>query len=164
MKITFWRTRNSGWDGTLHGERCDLLILTRRKNGRMGFGRDRVIGVSAMTELIKPKQDETLRSVDSPLNCAVSCVDGELGKVEDLLFDQKWGLFPTFTGNPTTGRRIRISWKYHLRFGIPPRWVLFLESVESQSGEIKNKEKAAHVGAGREDGTGGEGWVGFEAL
>jgi len=46
-----------------------------------------------MTEIIKPKRKETLRSVDSFIDSPVSCVDGELGKVDDLLFeDHKWGL------------------------------------------------------------------------
>lgn len=46
-----------------------------------------------MTEIIRPKQNETLRSVDSLVNIPAACVDGELGKVTDFLFDdEKWGI------------------------------------------------------------------------
>lgn len=45
------------------------------------------------TELVKPKEDEILRSADSLIGSQIDCVDGPLGKVGDFLFDdQKWGL------------------------------------------------------------------------
>ena len=46
-----------------------------------------------MTNIIKPKPNETLRSAESLLDCPISCVDGEVGEVKDLLFDDhKWGM------------------------------------------------------------------------